>query len=299
MLCVSTPDRRARDKDRDAAIEVVEAAWADGQIVEMDRDKRVEELLRAHTLAEIDMLTRDLQPAAAPAHDPVPEPVPVVDYGPPLVPDGPAPTSLADFSIAPGAAARVAKLPKVLFLIPAVAVLVVVVGIVAALLVGTSGDVDDFSFESPEVAVEQPVGEVLTVEGYDDLVAAVVEQSGRSQVFDAVLYPSYAVVSIPADATSEREESFYWDGTDLRSNQLKTMATTRRFDLGRVDGAVVIDLVERVRGLVADPTTWYAVIRAPDTDRSMIWAYATDEYGESVYLGARRDGTVVYDSTEH
>lgn len=49
---MSTSDWRARDQDRDAAIETVEAAWADGQIVEADRDHRVEALRRAQTLAE-------------------------------------------------------------------------------------------------------------------------------------------------------------------------------------------------------------------------------------------------------
>ena len=54
-------DKRARDQDRDQAIEVVEAAWADGQIIEADRDKRVESLLQAQTMAEVQMLTHDLQ----------------------------------------------------------------------------------------------------------------------------------------------------------------------------------------------------------------------------------------------
>ena len=58
---LSWTTERARDKDRDAAIEVVEAAWADGQIIEADRDKRVEQLLLAQTLDEIRMLTHDLQ----------------------------------------------------------------------------------------------------------------------------------------------------------------------------------------------------------------------------------------------
>ena len=74
VALVSTPDQRARDKDRDAAIEIVEAAWADGQIIEADRDKRVEELLRAQTLGEISMLTHDLQAAAPATRRPVPPP---------------------------------------------------------------------------------------------------------------------------------------------------------------------------------------------------------------------------------
>lgn len=276
MLRVSTPDRQARDKDREAAIKLVRAASSNGQIIEADRDKRIEELRHAQTLAEIDGYTRDLQPAVA------------VDYGPPMVPDAPVP-----------ARATSGGLPKALFLIPLLVILVVVGGVVAA-VVSLSGGVSSVTVGDAVVASSRAAeADVLSAQGYDDLVAAVSEQSGSTTVFDAVLYPSYAVVSVPADASSNREESFYWDGTDLRSNDLKSTASSRRFDLTHVDASVIVSLVDRVRGLVEDPTTWYAVIRAPDADRSMIWAYATNEYGETAYLGATRDGTVVYDSTQH
>ena len=52
LSLVAGNDKRARDQDRDRAIQVVEAAWADGQVVEADRDKRVESLLQAQTMAE-------------------------------------------------------------------------------------------------------------------------------------------------------------------------------------------------------------------------------------------------------
>ena len=42
-------------------LDAFEAAWAEGQIVEADRDKRVESLLQAQTMAEVQMLTHDLQ----------------------------------------------------------------------------------------------------------------------------------------------------------------------------------------------------------------------------------------------
>lgn len=120
-----TPDQRARDQDRSAAIEAVQAAWADGQIVEADRDKRVEELQRAQTLGEVQMLVHDLEPR------------------------------------------------------------------------------------------------------------------------------------------------------------------------------VIVDLVQKVRRKLPDETSYYAVVRAPDEDRAVVWAYATNEYHDTVYLGARRDGTITWDSTEH
>lgn len=234
------------------------------------------------------------EPTEVPTYrtDPVPvEPEEPAADPPPLVPYGPAPTSLADFSVAPDAGARVGKLPKALFLIPVVAALVVVIAVVGAIF-ATGGD-------DGGVLGGDPEPEVLTAQGYDELVAAVEEETGSTTVFDAVLYPAYAVVSIPVDATTKRQESWYWDGTDLRSNDSKSTASFDRFDLAGVDGAVVVDLVDQVRTLVEDPTSWYAIVRTSDADGATMWAYARNEYGETAYLGARADGTITYDSTEH
>jgi hypothetical protein len=70
-------------------------------------------------------------------------------------------------------------------------------------------------------------------------------------------------------------------------------------DLATVDAAVVVDLVEQVQRNVEDPTSYYAIVRAPDDDRAVVWAYATNDYSETAYLGARRNGTITYDSTAH
>jgi hypothetical protein len=179
------------------------------------------------------------------------------------------------------------KLPRMLLLIPLGMVLLVAAGVVIA-VVALGGD----DGESGPLG-----GEVLTAQGYDDLVAAVADEAGSSRVFDAVLYPEYAVVSIPADETTQREESYYWDGSDLSSNDSKSTSSSERFDLTAVDGQVLVDLVARARTLVEEPTTWYAIVRAPDANGSMVSAYATNEYGETAYLSARSDGTVTYDST--
>ncbi len=135
--------------------------------------------------------------------------------------------------------------------------------------------------------------------GYQDLLDAVEEETGATTAFSAVLYPTYAVVELPVDTTSQREEYWYWDGSDLEPNDSKSTSSFERTDLAQVDPAVIVDLIEQVQTLVEDPTSWYAIVRAPDDDRAVVWAYASNEYSESEYLGARRDGTITYDSTEH
>lgn len=309
MLLVSTP-QWARDKDRDAAIKLVEAAWADGQIVEADRDRRVEELQRAETLTEVQMLTHDLRPAtpatpAAPAAPVAPvvlpetaapaaptppyqpyQAAPQVNYGPP-VHSGPHHPR----------AASTKKVSKAVFVVPLVVVAVVAVAIVGgvAALVHTIGDSVS---NSGGIFDDEPV-DVLSADGYADLLDAVQEESGSTTVFSAVIYPTYAVVELPVDRTSQHEEYFYWNGHDLTSNDVKSNASFERTDLADVDPQVVVDLVRKVRKKMTDESSWYAIVRAPDDSGAVVWAYASNEYGDSVYLGAKRDGTITWDSTEH
>lgn len=281
---MSTPDQRARDKDRDAAIEVVEAAWAEGQIVEADRDKRVEELLRAQTLAEVRMLVHDLQPPAqapAPASAPAPEP---------------APPPYATLEQVRAMKPQGATVSRAVFVVPLVVVVVVAVAIIGA-IVALVGAIDATT-EGGLIGSDEPA-DVLSVEGYADLLAAVEEETGSTIAFSAVLYPTYASVELPVDRTTQREEYWYWDGHELTNNDVKSTSSFARTDLSRVDPAVLVNLVEQVQTRLEDATTWYAIVRAPDDDRAVMWAYASNEYGESEYLGARRDGTITYDSTDY
>ena len=279
---MSTPDQRARDKDRDAAIEVVEAAWADGQIVEADRDKRVEELLRAQTLAEVRMLVHDLQP---PAHAPVTASTPLAASEPPY-----ATLEQVHATTPPGG-----KVSRAVLVVPLVVVAVIAVVIIGA-VVAIVGAID--ASQGGLGGSDEPA-DVLSVEGYADLLAAIEEETGSTVAFSAVLYPTYASVELPVDRTTQREEYWYWDGRELTNNDVKSTSSFERTDLSRVDPAVLVDLVGQVQGKLDDATTWYAIVRAPDDDRAVMWAYASNEYGESEYLGARRDGTITYDSTDY
>ena len=51
---------RAKDADRDRCVELIEAAYVDGQINDADRELRVGRALSAETLDELATLTRDL-----------------------------------------------------------------------------------------------------------------------------------------------------------------------------------------------------------------------------------------------
>lgn len=133
----------------------------------------------------------------------------------------------------------------------------------------------------------------LTVSGFGDLVADVQEESGSSRVFEAVLYPGYAVLSLPVDAETRREQRYRWDG-DLDALDSFGRSPQPWFDLAAVDPRVVVTLSQRARErLVEDATSWYVIMRAPDDDGAQFWAYASNKYGEGGYLAATPRGKVV------
>ena len=281
---MSTPDDRARDRDRDAAIEQVEAALKSGRIVQADHDMRIEQLKHAQTATEVRMLVQDLAPT------------PPVPYGPPSPGAPPSYPTLADVR---AMTADGTKVSKKVFILPLIAVVIFVVGLIGGIVALTNALGDGGGGIGGIGGGDPAPADVLSEQGYADLLDAIEAETGGTVAFSAVMYPTYAVVELPVDATSNREEYWYWDGHDLSRNDVKSTSSWDRVDLATVDAAVVVDLVEKVQHNVEDPTSYYAIVRAPDDDRAVVWAYATNDYSETAYLGARRDGTVTYDSTEH
>lgn len=259
-------ERWASRADRDEAIRLVESAWADGQIVEADRDRRVDELGRAETQQDVELLVLGLR---APSYAPVPVDPVAID---PVLPPG----------------QRTQRPGGGLGTVAALSVSVLLVA--GVLIVGSRTDGDDVEPES-----SGPLA-VLTEEGYDDLVAAVRHETGSTEAFGAVLYPEYASLDLPVDATSQRERSWFWDG-DLSTTSAGT-ATEERFDLAEVDLALVLRLLTRVQDVVDQETSWYAIVHAPaEHDGSVYQVYASNDFHELAYVTATADGTVTYEST--
>lgn len=311
-MSIPSDDRPARDTDRDAAIRAVESAWADGQIVEADRDRRVDELRHARTLREIETHVRDLR---APAYQQLPAtPVPPDPVDEPDEPDEPDEDDGPVVVIAPTPAQRsttprerggrkpaVSRVPVSV----GCAIVVAVAGMAIAVLIGiisAIGDaVDgDAVTDSPTLAPGEPAGDdeinTFSRDGWQDYLSDLEAGTGGTEVFSATVYPTYVVADVPVDDRSQREQSYYWNG-ELDEPGSKGTSTDPRYDLRAVDWDVVVRLVERVRARVEDPTSWYVILHAPrEDDQSVIQAYASNEYGESAYVLARVDGKVTYRS---
>ena len=285
MTAVDEPARPATRRDREAAIRQVESAWAAGQIVEADRDLRVDQLRRAETLGEIRLVVHGLQ---APSYDPVPAASP----SSPVRPESWAPTRPQ---------AGKAGLPAGVALAVG-AVLVVMLVAIGGMIGAIGGGDDDVATatvepsDEPSVEPDEDEVDLFGRDDFGDLVADLEDGIGSTELFQAVLYPTYASLDVPVDERTQRKQSYYWDG-DLDEPGSKGTSDDPRFDLAGIDHAVVVGLVDQVRERVEDPTSWYAIVRAPDEDDGAVFqVYASNEYGESAYVSATADGTVVYRS---
>jgi len=255
--------KRARDADRDATIEVVEAAYADGQITREDYDRRADLVLRARTLGDLHELVHDLQaPAGA-------EPL--------------AGERRERASVVARRAAPRRRRPRTSRVGVALAGGGVVAALAASLVIGAIGS--DRTGTGPSAAL-------LTADGYDDLTERVVERFGSDQVFEMVVYPEYAVVRAPVDATSNRYRSAVYHRSDWTDPSTGT-AGDPRFPVDQVAGRVVAAAVDDARGRIEKPTTSSAVIRARAEDGTCVQAFASNEFSETATVSYRCDGTVV------
>lgn len=285
------PQKKARDADRDAAVEVVEAAFADGQISRADYDLRVDRLLRAVTVGEVQSLVQDLR---RDPHDRTTDVVEAVteDTVTPAVPPRvrrprPAPSALFRVRV-PGDPSSRAQ--AVIITVVVLVVLVVVLAVALPIWLVSRGD---------DGVATGPVGlgdqvSLVTPEGYDLFVDALQDETGSLEVFSIVLYPGYAVVDVPADATSQRKYGRYWNG-DWSDFGGAGTSSDERFTADEVDGDVIADGVRRAKALVEDPTTWYAIVGAPDADvgGTCVTAYASNEFSESQFVRLTCDGSLV------
>jgi hypothetical protein len=139
--------------------------------------------------------------------------------------------------------------------------------------------------------VARPLAPLISVAGFEQLLEALEEETGSTKVIDLTLYPRYAVADVPLPDGKGRTRSLYYDGA-IRETSVGT-SDDRTLDLRRVDAATLVSLSRKARKAVEDPNQWYLVLRAPDIQGAVIYAYASNEYGEGGYVAARLDGTVV------
>lgn len=151
---------------------------------------------------------------------------------------------------------------------------------------GSGGDV------APVVVAQQGLH---TPAGFAALLAATRARFGTTMVADATIYPDYAVVTMPAPGAPTRAQSFlYRGGFGEPSNAGTRPASDPLVDLGAVQVDPVLGLLAGAGETLAvpDPTSRYLIVGQRGGSPA-VSVYASNEFGESGYVQAGLDGTVM------
>jgi hypothetical protein len=229
---------RASDADRDACVEDIESAFADGRINDAERESRTQSALQATTLSELSGLVADLRPAPKEAPKPKAPPTPKVEELPSLKPDPPAhaisPTGLL------------------------VILIVTVIGAFVALGIWAfhgTGATDDKPSNFPSLPTNSPSNQpavlkhklaLHTASGFTKFVALTKAKFGTTLVESAAVYPDYASVNIATAANPRHTERWYFaKGYEGSPSKGTTEAGTPLVDISQVDTAALVDAIKR------------------------------------------------------
>jgi len=304
---------RAKDKDRDDAIRMINDAAARGQIIGADRDKRIQEVRSASTVGEIELITRGLAASAgavtsgvpgAPPSEPTftpytpPTTPPVTEPSPPAPtpPAGPLPpvdvsyggphydTGGTSFTASTGGKSHAGKLGLIITLCLVAGVAVPIIFGIRA-LIDSVGDLDDI--------ISDGKADVFSDSGYAEMLEDIEEATGSTEAFSLVMYPDYASLELPTQAQGKRYISYRYGGT-LDEFSKGTVTEDVRFDLSDLKPRVLRDLTAEARTLVEGPINSYVIVRPGVIDQKVrINAYASNDFGESGYVVAQLNGRII------
>lgn len=269
-------DFRARDADRDRAVEVIETAYVDGQLGDADRELRVSRALSAETLGELEGLTRDLQ---------VPADVGRTDAAVPALPAAhrtPARTGLSVGLV-------VAAMVGVLGLVPFVFLASSSDQSASPSVVSDSASAIEVPIEEPSAAFELTVGQVRR------FLTAYEQEFGTREAFGVSFYPDRIQAQVPVRGSRPRMERWTWNG-QWRQDTAASAVTgpDERVDAGAIDVRRMfanITVARRTLG-VEQPRFSHAVLRRWAGEPAELNLYVTNSFGESGYLSTSPAGEV-------
>jgi hypothetical protein len=176
--------------------------------------------------------------------------------------------------------------PKIILAVVAVAVLGVVAAAAIAIL----------------AAVDSGVGGIGGIDAKDpddfaELVDKLEEEKGTTEVQSVYFYTDYIIVYLPYtdDPGDDRQVSYTWRGDDLEE-WTRSTSTEPTFDVGEIDPGVIDGMCDPVLD-AADGATLddcYVFLSKPDEgSRSWFRAFASDDFGRSVWVEYDQDGAEV------
>lgn len=251
--------KRARTQDRDQAVEVINAAYAQGQLTDAEREDRVHRALVATHVGDLAQVTADLQPAQK-----TPQTSQVSQHW--------WQRTSTRTKLAVGAAA-----------------LVLVGGGVAA--TQTGGD-------EPVAVVEAPYFVPVTAEAFTDLVADQEAEFGTTRSYGVNLQEQISTVAVPTDDGRARFQEWRprEDGTFAAHDDPQGAGEYREFDLADVDVEALEATMDEAWGSlkVPEPTRIALVVQHWEPhDEPRITVNVSNDYDEHGYVVTDLAGSVV------
>lgn len=314
------PHRTPGARDRDPLAARIRRAAEQGRIGAADRDIRLANVAAAQSMAELDLIARDLDQleAALPATTQPATAQPQPWAGSQAAPaDVPLAEQVAQATVQ--ATVQTARSTVRSFGVVTALVLALALAAFAGtkyLSSGASSSPGELFSPAPAPTDEtaqgpsdgaSPAGEPsatapgapygLTGPGIRGFLADYRARFGTTSTVDLTLYPDYAVVQVPQ--SHHRHAGFLFRAgqgwTDF-GGVTADFPGAQPVDLARLDVAALVRNVARARRTlkVENPTTTYVIVRqyAPSDAVPSVDIHVANEFDESGYLATRLDGTV-------
>lgn len=272
---------RAKDADRDRAVEVIEAAYVGGQLGDADRELRVSRARSAETVDELTGLTRDLRERPVPPLPAEPAVRPAATRS--AVTHSPAGRSKTIGIVVAGLAAA-----GVLGVVP-----------FALLATGSSDYTSAGPVESPmessRPAAEEAVTSFeMTPAGVRRFVRAHQREFGRPGVYGVVLYPTRVQVDVPVvRAGRPRMAGWRFDGTWREAGAMTAVISPAELvDLGTLDVGGLFANIAKAKKVLRVPQgeLTHVVVRDREGEQPTVNIYVANDVGQSGYLSTTPSG---------
>lgn len=284
---------RAKDADRERYVEVIEAAYVDGQLGDQDRDLRVSRALTAETLDELDALTRDLQnqPPAV-----VVPPTPAPRVAAPALP--PLPRALPARPVTPSESVPL----KVIW----VAVVAVFAAVVLGMISSAQDDMDPFGpgvdqttitwDEIDDVDPAPEPGFRMRAADVRAVLSAFEGHFGTREAYEIDFFPRRVVVEVPVGARGQRFERWAWDGTWTRTaGPARVDGPPQLVDLGTLAAGPLVDNIATARGALRVEQGRFdrAVLSRSGDEPAVVTIIVTNRFNESGSLTTTPAGEIL------
>lgn len=288
------------DSDRDAIVARINRVHAEGRISTADRDIRLGNVGSAQSMAELDLMSRDLdqlEEALAPA-----ESQPWSEFNP---------KQKSGLGGGGGGTQRLAIIIGVIVaiaLVGGVAVAYIANRVVDATTSDSPGTPTAPDAEDPEDPADPadtdpdedpPAGPAYTqtASGVRSFLAEYRKEFGTSQVVDLILYGDYVIVNVPVQGKARQQGWLYREGKWQTFGGIRaTFPGSAIIETNRLDIVKMMRNVARAKRTldVELPAQVYVILRyIPRFDEvPSVDIHVANQYGESGYLATTLDGRV-------